>query len=74
MKYRVRLDLPLDNEADAKSLVALAKKLCGKASSINEGQDNEEKAFIDYELCGHDEGKVCQKIERLEIRKAVAEV
>ena len=36
---------------------------------INEGEDNEEISFVDYELCGHDEGLPCQKIERLEVRK-----
>ena len=69
MKHRVRMDLPLDNEADALALLALAKSLT--ASSINEGEGNEESAFMDYELCGHDEGESCQKIERVEIRKLV---
>ena len=69
MKFRVRLDLPFDNEAEAKALMDLAKKLSVKVTSINEGQDNEEISFVDYELCGHDEGIPCQKIERLEVRK-----
>lgn len=59
MKHRVRLDLPFDNESDAKKLLDFAKKLFSKATTINEGKDNEEKAFIDYHLCGHDEGKSC---------------
>jgi len=69
MKYRVRLDLPLDNETDAKALIVYAKKLSAKATSINEGKDNEEIAFIDYEICGHDSGVACKKIERVEIRR-----
>ena len=69
MKYRVRLDLAFDNEADAKLLMGYAKRLSSRASSINEGEDNEEISFVDYELCGHDEGLPCQKIERLEVRK-----
>jgi len=66
MKYRVRLDLPLNQEADAEALMEFAKNL--KASSINEGENNEEIAFCDYEICGHDEGLPCQKIERVEVR------
>ena len=68
MKYRVRLDLSFDNKEDADSLMETAKKLQGKAVSINEGKPEEEIAYIDYHLCGHDEGKSCQKIERMEIR------
>ena len=69
MKYRVRLDLSFASEADAQSLMAYAKNLSEKAVSINEGKVNEEIAFCDYELCRHDEGKPCTKIERVEVRK-----
>ena len=70
MKYRVRLDLLFDNEADAKLLMNYAKKIATKAVSINEGEVNEEIAFCDLELCRHDEGLPCEKLERVEIRKA----
>ena len=69
MKYRVRLDLPFANEADAQSLMAYAKGLSDKAVSINEGEPNEEIAFCDFEICRHDEGLPCEKLERVEIRK-----
>ena len=69
MKYRVRLDLSFDNEADAQSLMAYAKNLSGKAISINEGEVNEEIAFCDLEICRHDEGLPCERLERVEIRK-----
>ena len=71
MKYRVRLDLPLDNESDAQALMALAKTLSSKASSINEGEDNEEIAFADIEKCYHDDTSPqrCEPLERVEIRK-----
>ena len=69
MKYRVRLDLSFAGEADAQSLMAYAKNLSGRAVSINEGQVNEEIAFCDLELCRHDEGLPCEKLERVEIRK-----
>lgn len=70
MKYRVRIDLSFDNDDDAKPLMEYAKSLSSRAISINEGQNNEEIAFCDYELCGHDEGNACQRIERIEIKKA----
>ncbi len=68
MKYRVRLDLSFEAEADAQSLMAYAKNLSGRAVSINEGEVNEEIAFCDFELCRHDEGLPCEKLERVEIR------
>jgi len=69
MKYRVRIDLSFVNEADAQSLMAYAKNLSQKAISINEGELNEEIAFCDLEICRHDEGLPCEKLERVEIRK-----
>ena len=71
MKYRVRLDLAFESEADAQSLIAYAKNLSQKAVSINEGEVNEEISFCDLEICRHDEGLPCEKLERVEIRKGV---
>ncbi len=68
MKYRVRLDLPFESEADAQSLMAYAKQLSKKAVSINEGEPNEEIAYADYHICRHDEGLPCTRLERVEIR------
>ncbi len=68
MKYRVRIDLSFTNEADAQSLMAYAKNVSGKAVSINEGGRNEEISFCDSEICRHDEGLPCEKLERVEIR------
>ncbi len=70
MKHRVRIDLCFEKEDDARSLMEYARSLTSKAISINEGQNNEEIAFCDYELCGHDEDKAGQRIERIEIKKA----
>jgi len=74
MKYRVRLDLPFDSELDAESLVDFAKKLIGKAVSINEGDDSEEIAYCDYHKCYHDEIpiKPCEPIERVEVKTLVS--
>ena len=68
MKYRVRLDMSFENEADAQSLMSYAKTVSGKAVNINEGMVNEEIAFYDFEICRHDEGLPCEKVERVEIR------
>lgn len=68
MKYRVRLDLSFVSEADAQALMVYAKGLTGKAVSINEGADNAEISFCDLEICRHDEGLPCEKLERVEVR------
>jgi len=68
MKYRVRLDLSFDDEADARSLMAYAKNIISKVVSVNEGSVNEEIAFCEMELCRHDEGLPCEKLERVEVR------
>ena len=68
MKYRVRVDLLFNSEVDAQSLMAYAVNLSGKAVSVNEGQPNEEIAFCDLEICRHDEGLPCTRLERVEVR------
>jgi len=67
MKYRVRIDLSFDRQADAQLLMDYAKKMSAKSISINEGEDNEEIAFL--EICRHDEGLPCTGLERVEVRK-----
>ncbi|MCK4863145.1 MAG: hypothetical protein KAS25_02565 [Dehalococcoidales bacterium] len=69
MKYRVRVDLSFDSEADARSLLDYTKTLTGKAVSTNEGEVNEEISFCELELCRHDEGLPCTRLDRLEVRK-----
>ncbi len=69
MKYRVRLDLCFDGEADARLLMDYAKKMSAKSISINEGEANEEISFCDLEICRHDEGLPCIRLERVEVRK-----
>ena len=70
MKYRVRVDLSFDAEADARAIMAYARQLAAKAVSINEGRDSEEISFCDLEICRHDEGLPCTKLERVEARKS----
>ena len=69
MKYRVRLDLSFNDETDAQALMDYAKILSNKAASINEGEVNEEISFCDLEICRHDEGLPCEKLDRVEVRK-----
>ncbi len=73
MKYRVRLDLSFASEADAQALMKVAKTSAKSAVSINEGEVNEEIAFCDLEICYHDEGLPCEKLERVEIRQLLPE-
>jgi hypothetical protein len=68
MKYRVRVDLSFESEADAMALMGYARELSDKAVSINEGRNNEEISFCDMEICRHDEGLPCTKLERVEVR------
>lgn len=70
MKHRVRIDMSFDSRDDAQSLMDFAKKVSDKAVSINEGSGDEEISFCDMELCRHDEGLPCTKLERLEVRTA----
>jgi hypothetical protein len=69
MKYRVRLDFSFDNESDARLLMNYARGKAGKAVNINEGSNNEEISYYELELCGHDEGRPCTRLERHEIRR-----
>ena len=69
MKFRVRVDLSFDKEADAQLLMNYVKRIATNSISINEGEANEEISFVDYELCGHDEAKPCEKIERVVVGK-----
>ena len=69
MKYRVRVDLSFASETDAQSLMTYARNLSEKAVSINEGEVNEEISFCDVEICRHDEGLPCTRLERIEVRK-----
>ena len=70
MKYRVRIDLSFDSVGDARLLMDYARELSGRAVSINEGRDSEEISFCDLEICRHDEGLPCTRLERFEVRKS----
>jgi hypothetical protein len=74
MKYRVRLDFSFNSETDARSLMDTARVLSNRAVSINKGQAGEEISFCDMEICRHDEGLPCTRLERVEIRKSGVEI
>jgi len=67
VKYRVRVDMSFDAEADARAVLDYAKQLSGIALSINGSKDGEEKSFCEVEKCRHDEGLPCEILERVEI-------
>ncbi len=69
MKYRVRVDLSFVAETDAQAIMTYARQLSSKAVSISEGRDNEEISFCEMEICRHDEGLPCTRLERVEVRK-----
>ena len=71
--HRVRMDMSFDNEEDAQTLMTVTKQLSVRAVSINEGRDNEEISFCELEICHHDEGLPCEKLERVEIRKLTSD-
>ena len=68
MKYRVRVDLSFSDGADAQLLMDYARGLTDKAVSINEGGGNEEISYCDIEICRHDEGLPCTRLDRVEVR------
>jgi hypothetical protein len=68
MKYRVRADLSFEAENDARALVDFIQGLTAKAVSINQGTDREETSFCELEICRHDEGLPCTRLEREEVR------
>ena len=69
MKYRVRVDLSFASEADAQAVMDYARSLSSQAVSINEGRVDEELSFCDLEICRHDEGQPCTRLDRAEVRK-----
>jgi len=70
MKYRVRVDMSFESEADARLLMDYARGLSSSAVSVNEGRENEEISFCELERCRHDEGLPCERLERIEVRRA----
>jgi hypothetical protein len=71
MGYRIRLDLVFNDKLIADKAMDWIKIGAAEyAKSLNEGLDNEEISFLDYEECGHDQDPPvpCVKLERWEIR------
>ncbi len=60
MKYRLKVDLVFDTEEDRNRALNLMKPYLAKARDINKGKENEEKSYIHYHKCRHDEGLPCE--------------
>ena len=69
MKYRVRIDLSFENEAEARTLMDCAHELEEKAVNVNSNRENEEISYFELELCRHDEGLPCTRLERFEVAR-----
>lgn len=72
---RIRVDITLppeirrDYPEKLAELRALLLQALDVAVIINEGQDNEERGFIDVERCGHRIGEPCERLTRWEVGK-----
>jgi len=71
MKYRVKIDLSFEQREHAQEIMDFASARSGNAVSIREGSEEEEISYCDLELCGHDEGLPCTRLDRIEIRREV---
>jgi len=67
--YRIRMDICLPPEAvnHAASIRQALLPFLQHGVVIKEGEDNEERGFIDVERCGHRLGLPCDKIARWEV-------
>ena len=67
MKYRIRMDMSFETEANAQALMNSGKALIGQAVNINRGEEDAIVSFCALELCRHDEGLPCTLVERVEV-------
>jgi hypothetical protein len=70
MKYRVRIDLSFENEAEARVLMDCARGLEERAVNIVDSQGGAEISYFEMELCRHDEGLPCTRLERVEVGRS----
>lgn len=66
MIYRIRIDLAYPEDVNPRSIQAHAQTLFNQAITINPGADNEERGYIQFEHCYHDEDpqKPCTIIDQ----------
>jgi len=67
MKYRVRIDMSFKKESEALVLLNAAKDCAVRAVSLNENQDKTVPSSYELELCRHDEGMPCTRLEKVEV-------
>ncbi len=72
-RIKMNLILPPEIRRDHPEILVELRDLLLQALAvsvvINEGQDNEERGFIDVERCGHRVGLPCDDIARWEVGK-----
>ena len=69
MKYRVRMDMIFDAEADARALMESGRAFAGTAVCVNPGMQDAQVSFCEIEMCRHDEGLPCVRLERVEVMR-----
>jgi len=63
MIYRIKVDLMFPYKSDSDDVWAALKNYLRQKNIRGIA---EEKSYIDYHLCGHDDGKPCDTIEHFE--------
>lgn len=63
MKYRIRTDLIFENKSEADEVWSRLKAYLKNKDIRNIA---EEKSYIDYHECRHEEGEACKPIEHFE--------
>ena len=67
MAYKISLELHFEEEATIQQAKDQLLPLYQNAIVINEGQENEERGFIELQHCLHDIGEPCVKLARWEV-------
>lgn len=67
--FRIKMDITLPPQAvnHADAIRDALTPFLQYGVVINEGQDNEERGYIDVERCGHRVDESCEKIARWEV-------
>lgn len=67
--FRIRMDMTLPPQAQsyADEIKDALAPFLQYGVVINEGQDNEERGYIEVERCGHRIGESCEVIARWEV-------
>jgi hypothetical protein len=61
------MDMIFEGETDARALMESGRKFAGRAVCIKAGTPDAQVSFCELEMCRHDEGLPCARLERLEV-------